>query len=114
MHSSDLAAGLDFGEEHHSHQVLCLTEPALHAGSLMEGNSTATRGPPRRSESSVSSQPQPAKKVVGFHVEGLPQSPAPHNTLLADSQHATTTSGSPNPVIIPPSFQVTWPACLPE
>ena len=80
----------------------------------MEGNSTATRGPPRRSESSASSQPQPAKKVVGFHVEGLPQSPAPHNTLLADSQHATTTSGSPNPVIIPPSFQVTWPACLLE
>eukprot|EP00891_Asterochloris_glomerata_P001719 jgi/Astpho2/1719/Aster-x1026 len=75
----------------------------------MEGNSTATRGPPRRSESSVSSQPQPAKKVVGFHVEGLPQSPAPHNTLLADSQHATTTSGSPNPVIIPPSFQTDSP-----
>ena len=69
--------------------------------------SIESRPAPRRSESSVS-QTQPAIKVVGFRVEGAAPSPSPPSTLLADSQRAdgNVTSGSPNPVIIPPSFQV--------
>ena len=66
-----------------------------------------SRPAPRRSESSVS-QTQPAIKVVGFRVEGAAPSPSPPSTLLADSQRieGNVISGSPNPVIIPPSFQV--------
>ncbi|KAK9814224.1 hypothetical protein WJX72_002536 [[Myrmecia] bisecta] len=53
------------------------------------------------------SGPQPAIKVVGFRVEGVAQSPIPHANVLSDSshEHVNATSGSPNPVIIPPSFQ---------
>ena len=47
---------------------------------------------------------RPALKVVGFRVEGVPPSP--------DQLHALTESteggGSPDPVIIPPSFQVLY------
>lgn len=69
--------------------------------------SIESRPAPRRSESSVS-QTQPAIKVVGFRVEGAAPSPSPPSTLLADSQRieGNVISGSPNPVIIPPSFQV--------
>ena len=69
--------------------------------------SIESRPAPRRSESSVS-QTQPAIKVVGFRVEGAAPSPSPPSTLLADSQRieGSVISGSPNPVIIPPSFQV--------
>lgn len=69
--------------------------------------SIESRPAPRRSESSVS-QTQPAIKVVGFRVEGAAPSPSPPSTLLADSQRIedNVISGSPNPVIIPPSFQV--------
>ena len=45
---------------------------------------------------------QPAFKVVGFHVEGVPPSPD-HATLLQDA--LISGGGSPDPVIIPPSFQ---------
>ena len=69
--------------------------------------SIESRPASRRSESSVS-QTQPAIKVVGFRVEGAAPSPSPASTLLADSQRndGNVISGSPNPVIIPPSFQV--------
>ena len=55
----------------------------------------------RRSTDSNASQP--AMKVVGFHVEGVPPSPA-QASLLQDA--LTEGGGSPDPVIIPPSFQV--------
>lgn len=69
--------------------------------------SIESRPAPRRSESSVS-QTQPAIKVVGFRVEGAAPSPSPASTWLADSQRndGNVISGSPDPVIIPPSFQV--------
>ncbi|DBA75398.1 TPA: hypothetical protein ACH3X1_010662 [Trebouxia sp. C0004] len=72
--------------------------------------SIESRPAPRRSESSVS-QTQPAIKVVGFRVEGAAPSPSPASTLLADSQRndGNVISGSPNPVIIPPSFQTDSP-----
>jgi hypothetical protein len=45
---------------------------------------------------------------VGFHVEGVPPSPAQEATLA--EQHlqagAKVAAGSPSPVIIPPTFQV--------
>ncbi len=45
---------------------------------------------------------------VGFHVEGVPPSPA-HEATLAEQhlqQSAKLAAGSPSPVIIPPTFQV--------
>jgi hypothetical protein len=60
----------------------------------------------RRTESMTSGAP-PIKKVVGFHVEGVAPSPAPHSSILGDiSDAGNLISGSPNPVIIPPTFQV--------
>ena len=56
----------------------------------------------RRSTDSNASQ-QPAVKVVGFHVEGVPPSPADPQLLHDELQGG---GGSPDPVIIPPSFQV--------
>lgn len=53
-------------------------------------------------KSTDSNASQPAFKVVGFHVEGVPPSPD-HATLLQDA--LTSGGGSPDPVIIPPSFQ---------
>ena len=53
-------------------------------------------------KSTDSNASQPAFKVVGFHVEGVPPSPE-HGTLLQDA--LTSGGGSPDPVIIPPSFQ---------
>jgi translation initiation factor eIF-2B subunit delta len=44
---------------------------------------------------------QPAKQVVGFHVEGASPSPTPPSLLQGG-----VTAGSPTPVIIPPVFQV--------
>ena len=72
--------------------------------------SIESRPAPSRSSSSVS-QTQPAIKVVGFRVEGAAPSPSPPSTLLTDSQRleGNVVSGSPNPVIIPPSFQVRLP-----
>ena len=55
----------------------------------------------RRSTDSTASQP--ALKVIGFRVEGVPPSPAQAG-LLHDA--LTAGGGSPDPVIIPPSFQV--------
>ena len=53
------------------------------------------------------SNANPILKVVGFHVEGVAPSPSVNPTLLSDAQEmGNHTSGSPNPVIIPPSFQV--------
>lgn len=61
----------------------------------------------RRSSMDPGSNQAPPKKIVGFHVEGVNPSPVHHSGLLADNElqggHIT---GSPNPVIIPPSFQV--------
>ena len=49
----------------------------------------------------------PSKKIVGFHVEGVAPSPVHHTGFLSDSElQGGHISGSPNPVIIPPSFQV--------
>lgn len=48
-----------------------------------------------------------AAPQVGFHVEGVAESPA-HESTLADQhlQAGAVTSGSPSPVTIPPTFQV--------
>jgi hypothetical protein len=45
---------------------------------------------------------------VGFHVEGVPPSPAQEATLAEQHLHAgaKVAAGSPSPVIIPPTFQV--------
>ena len=58
----------------------------------------------RRSEPG-SSDHQPVRTVVGFHVEGVPHSQEERGLLAADQLAA-----SPSPVIIPTSFQVrpTW------
>lgn len=55
-------------------------------------------------KSTDSNASQPAFKVVGFHVEGVPPSPDQVG-LLQDALNSG--GGSPDPVIIPPSFQVT-------
>ena len=61
----------------------------------------------RRSSIDPNSSQAPPKKIVGFHVEGVAPSPVHHTGLLADHNlQGTQISGSPNPVIIPPSFQV--------
>ena len=61
----------------------------------------------RRTSIDPSASQAPPKKIVGFHVEGVAPSPVPHAGLLSDSElQAGRISGSPNPVIIPPSFQV--------
>ncbi|PRW20512.1 translation initiation factor eIF-2B subunit delta isoform A [Chlorella sorokiniana] len=44
----------------------------------------------------------PPVKVVGFRVEGA--TPSPRDTSLADAGAASTVTGSPSPVIIPPAF----------
>lgn len=59
-------------------------------------------------KSTDSNASQPAFKIVGFHVEGVPPSPD-HGTLLQDA--LTSGGGSPDPVIIPPSFQVRFRCC---
>jgi hypothetical protein len=51
--------------------------------------------------------PTPVLKVVGFHVEGVAASPA--EGALIETHHPSGLNslvGSPNPVIIPPAFQV--------
>ncbi|KAK9794312.1 hypothetical protein WJX73_004745 [Symbiochloris irregularis] len=63
----------------------------------------------RHSETSAASTIQPAVKVVGFHVEGVPQSPAQEPQLLQDLA-GNAVSPSPNPVIIPPAFQSSSPS----
>lgn len=61
----------------------------------------------RRRTDSINKRVPPIVKVVGFRVEGVAPSPAPHPTLLGDASDSVNhTSGSPNPVIIPPTFQV--------
>ena len=62
-------------------------------------------GRPSLRRESTSTPIQPAVKVVGFHVEGVPQSPAQAPHLLQDLG-GNAVSPSPNPVIIPPAFQV--------
>ena len=52
---------------------------------------------------SMGNNPTPRLKVVGFHVEGASSSPA--SNLLQDAVQGSN-NDSPNPVIIPPSFQV--------
>ena len=67
----------------------------------------------RRRSDSINKNAPPIVKVVGFRVEGVAPSPSPHPTLLADindSMHHT--SGSPNPVIIPPTFLVWHLYCM--
>ena len=54
---------------------------------------------------SIGNNPTPRLKVVGFHVEGASSSPAPASHLLQDMQGGSSVSDTPNPVIIPPSFQ---------
>ncbi|CAK0784430.1 hypothetical protein CVIRNUC_007634 [Coccomyxa viridis] len=64
----------------------------------------------RRSSIDPNSSQAPPKKIVGFHVEGVAPSPVHHTGLLADHNlQGTQISGSPNPVIIPPSFQTDSP-----
>jgi hypothetical protein len=61
----------------------------------------------RRRSDSINKNAPPIVKVVGFRVEGVAPSPSPHPTLLADINDSIHhTSGSPNPVIIPPTFLV--------
>lgn len=48
------------------------------------------------------SKTSPPVKVVGFRVEGA--TPSPRDTSLADAGAASTVTGSPSPVIIPPAF----------
>ncbi len=51
------------------------------------------------------SKASPPVKVVGFRVEGA--TPSPRDTSLADAAGvASTVTGSPSPVIIPPAFTV--------
>lgn len=50
------------------------------------------------------SKTSPPVKVVGFRVEGA--TPSPRDTSLADAGAASTVTGSPSPVIIPPAFVV--------
>jgi len=52
----------------------------------------------------------PPVKVVGFRVEGA--TPSPRDTSLADVGAASTVTGSPSPVIIPPAFAVRTPLSL--
>ncbi len=67
----------------------------------------------RRSSIDPNASQAPPKKIVGFHVEGVAPSPVHHTGLLADHNlQGTQISGSPNPVIIPPSFQVGMLAVL--
>lgn len=58
------------------------------------------------------SKASPPVKVVGFRVEGA--TPSPRDTSLADAAAAASTvTGSPSPVIIPPAFGVrAEAACL--
>lgn len=64
----------------------------------------AQDGSRRKSDASGASRPsEPAVQIRGFHVEG--QSPEPC-ALLQEQLRAKVTSGSPVPVLIPPSFQV--------
>ncbi|BDA49360.1 Translation initiation factor eIF-2B subunit delta at C-terminar half [Coccomyxa sp. Obi] len=59
----------------------------------------------RRRSDSINKNAPPIVKVVGFRVEGVAPSPSPHPTLLGDASDTMHhTSGSPNPVIIPPTF----------
>lgn len=51
----------------------------------------------------------PPVKVVGFRVEGA--TPSPRDTSLADVGAASTVTGSPSPVIIPPAFAVSCSCC---
>jgi hypothetical protein len=48
----------------------------------------------------------PVLKVVGFHVEGVAASPAQATLLDSNPTGMNSLVGSPNPVIIPPAFQV--------
>ena len=68
---------------------------------INEGGPT---GPPTLRRASATAA-MPATRHVGFHVEGVPPSPA--QVILAGAHYtANTAAGSPTPVIIPPSFQV--------
>lgn len=67
---------------------------------------------PRRlsDQQSGSLHPTPVLKVVGFHVEGVAASPA--EGILMEVHHPSGLNslvGSPDPVIIPPAFQVNTP-----
>lgn len=53
---------------------------------------------------SIGNNPTPRLKVIGFHVEGVSSSPAQPSHLLQE-QVSSSMSDTPNPVIIPPSFQ---------
>ena len=59
----------------------------------------------RRESMGERNNPTPLLKVVGFHVEGVSNSPAQASHLLQE-QGSSGMSDTPNPVIIPPSFQV--------
>ena len=58
------------------------------------------------SELNVGPSMQPVTKVVGFRVEGAAQSPSPGPSLLNEATTGRPGTGSPNPVLIPPAFQV--------
>lgn len=60
---------------------------------------------PRRT-SDASGHQEPAKLVVGFHVEGQATSPLTTSYMTNDPYKPKGGLGSPIPVIIPPSFQV--------
>eukprot|EP00884_Botryococcus_braunii_P018878 jgi/Botrbrau1/5674/Bobra.0071s0015.2 len=67
---------------------------------------------PRRhsDQQSTSAHPTPVLKVVGFHVEGVAASPA--EGIMMEPHHPSGLNslvGSPNPVIIPPAFQMDSP-----
>lgn len=67
-------------------------------------NEAGPTGPPNLRRASATAA-MPATRHVGFHVEGVPPSPA--QAILASAHCSTSTAaGSPTPVIIPPSFQV--------
>ena len=64
----------------------------------------------RRSSDALPTNVNPTVKVVGFKVEGVPQSPSVQPGLLQGSlQHPVAGGGSPDPVIIPPAFPVRYP-----
>ncbi len=91
VHTTPLLLGAKVNE--------CRSRQQVREGAVLVGGSFAdldgTEGPKRE---------QPFT-VVGFHVEGGVNSPAP--TLLAEAAAAQDEgASSPTPVIIPPSFQV--------
>ena len=71
---------------------LLLAVPELHSA----------QSPAAMKKSDAQQAASPALKVVGFHVEGA--SPSPRDSPLL-GEAPTNLTGSPSPVIIPPTFQ---------